>query len=251
MRRSDRARWAVWLVVAALAAGASVALSGCGARFGVPKPATTQSRSVLHLWQGFFIAALVVGAFVWTLIIVAIVKFRRPRDAGPDDLPPQTREHIPLEITYTAIPIAIVAVLFGITVGVQHKEDKLTAKPALTVHVEGFQWGWRFTYKDEGVEIVGNQLKPPTLVLPTNQTVRLELTAPDVIHSFYVPAFLFKRDVIPGFTNEVDLNLDRVGTFEGKCAEFCGLNHTDMGFTVMTSPEPEFRQWLDTHRGSA
>ena len=242
VRRPQRARWAVWLVVVALAAVGT----GCSSRFGVPKPATSQSGSVLELWRGFFVTALVVGAFVWTLIIVAIIRFRH-RPTGPDDLPPQTREHIPLELTYTAIPIAIVAVLFGFTVGVQHREDKLIAHPALAVHVEGFQWGWRFTYKDQGVEIVGNQLDPPELVLPVDQTVRLEITAPDVIHSFYVPAFLFKRDAIPGFPNEVDLHLDRVGTFEGKCAEFCGLNHGDMGFTVHTMRPDDFRAWLATH----
>jgi cytochrome c oxidase subunit 2 len=96
--------------------------------------------------------------------------------------------------------------------------------------------------------VVGNQFAPPVLVLPSHRTVRLVLTSPDVIHSFYVPAFLFKRDVIPGHVNRVDLNLDREGAFEGHCAEFCGLAHADMGFTVRSLAPAGFDSWLAGQR---
>jgi cytochrome c oxidase subunit 2 len=231
----------------ASAAGLAAALAGCSRgglpRFGAPAGATTQSQSFLHLWRGAIIASIVIGGLVWGLIIFSIIRYRkRP---GDDSLPAQTRYHIPLEITYTVIPVLIVAVIFGFSVHAENKIDHLTKTPAATVKVEGFQWGWRFSYLRTdgtviGTPVVGTQVHIPTLVLPVGETVRLDLVSDDVIHSFFVPDFLFKRDLIPGVDNQVDLFVDRLGTFTGHCAEFCGLNHTGMNFTVDAVPKQQF-----------
>ncbi len=224
----------------AVAAGCT---SGSPPRFGMPAPATKQAHSTLHLWQGIFIAAMVVGAVVWGLILWSVFRYRKR--ATDDELPPQTRYRLPWEVTYTAIPIVIVAIIFAFTVRTENKVDKTIKNPPVTVKVEGFQWGWRFTYlgpdgRPLGPPIVGNQDSPPTLMLPAGETVRLNLVADDVIHSFFVPDFLFKRDLIPRVNNNVDLFITKTGTFDGHCAEFCGLHHADMNFTVEAVPKNDF-----------
>jgi cytochrome c oxidase subunit 2 len=245
------------LLIGALAAGASVVVvAGCGSggapRFGMPDPATRAEHSTLHLWQGVFITAMVVGALVWGLIIWSIVRYRKK--PGDEELPVQTRYHLPLEITYTVIPIIIVAVIFFFVVRVENRVDRTVSDPDVTVRVEGFQWGWRFTYlapdgSTIGVPIVGNQYQNPTLTLPARETVQLILVSDDVDHSFYVPDFLFKRDLIPGVNNKVDLYIEHTGLFQGHCAEFCGLHHADMNFRVNAVDRSRFQPQLASASG--
>ncbi len=226
---------------------AAVLLAACTGdsqpRYGMPTPVTKQSHSILHLWQGVMVTAIVVGAIVWALILWSVFRYRkRPSDTG---LPPQVEYHVPLEVTYTVIPVIIVAVIFFFVVKVENRVNSTKGTPAVTVQVEGFQWGWRFSYlapdgSPLGTPVVGNQDQPPTLRLPAGETVRLILVADDVAHSFYVPEFLFKRDLIPKVKNVVDLYIDRTGTFVGHCAEFCGLHHADMNFTVEAVPKAGF-----------
>jgi cytochrome c oxidase subunit 2 len=212
-------------------------------RYGMPAPSTTQGHQTLHLWQGVFVTALVIGALVWGLILWSVFRYRkRPGQAG---LPRQTQYHLPLEITYTIIPIVIVAVIFVFVVKVENVVNRTSAAPAVTVRVEGFQWGWRFTYLAPdgaalGPPVVGDQDQAPTLTLPAFETVRLILVSVDVAHSFYVPDFLFKRDLIPKVDNTVELYIDRTGTFTGHCAEFCGLRHAQMNFLVKAVPKEQF-----------
>jgi cytochrome c oxidase subunit 2 len=219
----------------------------------MPNPATRAERSTLHLWQGVFIAAAVVGAIVWGLIIWAIIRYRkRP---GDEETPPQFRYHIPLEVTYTVIPVIIVAVIFFFVVRAENRIDRTVKNPPVAVKVEGFQWGWRFTYLSGpngtplGAPVVGDQNDNPTLTLPVDETVQLQLVSDDVIHSFFVPDFLFKRDLIPGVDNTVDLYIQRTGNFQGHCAEFCGEFHATMGFTVDAVTPAQFRSFLASRTG--
>jgi cytochrome c oxidase subunit 2 len=214
----------------------------------MPNPATRAEHSTLHLWQGTFITAIVVGALVWGLIFWSVLRYRKRQ--GDDELPKQVREHIPLELTYTAIPIVIVVVIFFFVVRSENKVDATVKNPAVAVKVEGFQWGWRFTYLNRpngtplGSPIVGDQNNPPVLTLPVGETVQLQLVSDDVAHSFYVPDFLFKRDLIPGVDNTVDFYIQRRGTFQGHCAEFCGQYHALMGFTVKAESQADFQTFV-------
>jgi cytochrome c oxidase subunit 2 len=243
-------RWqtAIRGVGAALATMVALAvLAGCTGdsqpRYGMPTPATRQSHSTLHLWQGMFITAAVIGAIVWALILWSVVRYRkRGNEAG---LPKQTQYHIPLEITYTIIPVIIVAVIFVFVVKADRIVNSTSATPAVSVRVEAFQWGWRFTYQSPdgtpiGSPVVGTQDDIPSLQLPAFETVRLTLVSDDVAHSFFVPDFLFKRDLIPGVDNTVELYIDKVGTFAGHCAEFCGLHHPDMNFQIVAVARDTF-----------
>jgi cytochrome c oxidase subunit 2 len=234
-------RWGALL--AATAAG--LVLSSCQAPdFGVPRGVTSQSKTILHLWQGSVIAALCVGAIVWGLIFFVIIRFRR----RSDEVPSQRQYNIPIEVVYTAIPVAIVAVLFGFTVRAQDKVDHVSANPAVSVLVTGYQWGWRFDYTGDGVTVATQNQQPPTLVLPVGETVRIVLVSADVVHGFWVPDFLFKRDAIPGFTNRFDFNIQKAGTYRGRCTVFCGLRHDDMLFNVEALTPGDFQQWLAGQR---
>jgi cytochrome c oxidase subunit 2 len=237
--RARRAARATLVLAPALAAG-------CGGRYGAPDSASTQGDHVLGLWRWLFWTAAFVGALVLGLILFALVRYRgRPDD---DAAPVQTREHVPLELFYTAVPLVVVAVLFGMSVATQERVTKLSAHPDVRVEVTGFQWQWRFRYPREDITIVGDLDHPPTLVLPVGRTTRLDLVSSDVVHSFYVPAFLEKRDLIPGVKNEIDVRPTRAGRFAGHCAEFCGLAHDRMGFDVRTLSPPDFSRWLRAHR---
>jgi cytochrome c oxidase subunit II len=222
-----------------------LALAGCDSTFGQKSGATKQSHGMQDLWRSGVIAALVIGAIVVSLIIWCVLRYRR---RGRDDLPSQRQYNIPLEIVYTAIPIIIVLIFFGFSWAVQNDVDALKARPDVTVEVEGFQWQWRFHYQDSDVTVVGHPDRTPVMVLPVGQTVRLVLHSHDVIHSFYVPSFLFKRDVIPGLKNQFDINAEKIGTYRGYCAEFCGLDHARMTFTVRTVSPSDFRAWIAAHR---
>jgi cytochrome c oxidase subunit 2 len=223
--------------------GAGILLVGataCSANFGAPRSATTQGTKVLGLWRVLFVTALGVGAIVVGLIAWSIVRYRR----RPGGVAADFSEHVRLELFYTVVPVVIVAVLFGLSMVVLHTVNHLSADPDLRIEVTGFQWGWRFNYLTQGITIVGTSNDPPTMVLPEHATARLTLLSPDVIHSFYVPQFLEKRDIIPGTENAIDVTPSRLGTFGGECAEFCGLDHARMLFTVQVVTPQQFQAFI-------
>jgi cytochrome c oxidase subunit 2 len=228
-------------------AGACVLLSSCGddgPAFGAPRGASEQGQEIFRLWQGSIWAALAVGALVWGLIAYCVIRFRR----RSDELPEQTHANVPLEIVYTVTPLVIVGVLFAVNLRTLDRVDHVSGNPSLTVEVTGFQWQWRFHYEESGIEVVGTEDTDPVLMLPVGQTVRLILRSNDVQHSFFVPAFLFKRDTVPGITNEVDLEVVKEGRYDGRCAEFCGLLHDRMNFVVEAVSRAEFDRWVTEQR---
>lgn len=223
----------------ALAAFAgAVLVTGCSSRGGVPDPASRQGEDVLDLWRILLGAGIAVGALVIGLVLWAVLRYRRPRAATAGDLPKQTDANIPIEVFYTVVPLIIVAVLFGLTMRTQNRVTKESESPDLAVEVTGFQWGWRFRYPAQGVTITGDANSPPTLVLPVGANVRLRLVAADVVHSFFVPAFLVKKDLIPGVDNSLEIRPSEPGRYPAVCAEFCGLDHWRMTFDVeVVTPE--------------
>ena len=234
------------------AAGSLVAtsvLTSCGLpRFGAPDPASDEGSRIGHLWSGFFLAAVAVAALVWILLGIVVIRYRRR--PGDDDIPNQRPYNIPMEIAYTAVPVLIVAVLFFFSVRTQEEVTKVSARPAVRVEVIGFQWGWRFRYVGQGFTVDAEPGGQPELVLPVGAPSNLRLVAKDVDHSFWVPDFLSKRDLIPGVRNEITVTPNRAGTYVGRCAEFCGLDHWKMWFSVKVVPMSEFKAWLADHKGT-
>jgi cytochrome c oxidase subunit 2 len=220
---------------------ALTALAGCDLPgFGAPDPASKEGESIFTLWQGFFVAAVLVGLLVWGLLIYVLVRYRR-RD---DEVPGQNGYNIPLEIIYTALPVVVVAVLFGFSVATENEVTALDEEPAATIEVIGFQWSWTFHYEEDDITISGTPDDPPELVLPVDEPVHLRLVANDVAHSFWVPEFLNKRDLIPDVHNEIQVTPTEIGTFQGRCAEFCGLDHWRMNYTVKVVSAADFEDWL-------
>ena len=208
-------------------------------------PITDQAGDIDRIWDLFLYLGLAVLAFVVLLIFYVIIRYRR-RD---DKLPRQKHYNIPVEITYTVVPLVVVLVLFAITViRVNAVESADDDEPDLVVEVTAFQWQWAFEYPDAGVAVIGGPgEETPVLVLPAESKVRFDLESLDVVHSFWVTAFRFKRDIIPGSPSSFTVDVgDRVGDYPnaGVCAEYCGLDHAFMRFGVQVLEPADFDTWL-------
>ena len=233
---SRRARVGSLVRSAGLPALAAVLATGC-----VPRPATVQGQSIADLWVVFGVASALVGLVVWGLVTWSVLRYRA---RGPSELPTQIHGHLGLEIVWTALPIAIVVGLFVLTYRTIGTVESTTGQPAVLVRVTAFTWQWSFDYEGTGVTVVGERDRPPELVVPAGEPVHVTLVSADVDHAFYVPAFLFKRDAIPGHPSTFDFTVVAPGVYPGQCAEFCGLQHDTMQFTVRAVPRAAFDAWL-------
>ncbi|MEU5212352.1 cytochrome c oxidase subunit II [Streptomyces sp. NPDC020742] len=250
-------------------------------RLGMPTPVTDEAPRILSLWQGSWAAALATGVLVWGLIIWSVIFHRRSRTKV--EVPAQTRYNMPIEALYTIVPFIIIAVLFYFTARDESALLKTSKKPDHVINVVGFQWSWAFNYLEnvdgnkstsninssalDGVPTKWKKTAPagadgvydtgvpgernpqtgnpgPTLWLPKGESVEFVLTSRDVIHSFWVVPFLMKQDVIPGHTNVFQVTPNKEGTFMGKCAELCGVDHSRMLFNVKVVSPERYREHL-------
>ena len=200
-----------------------------------------QATALADNWRVFTVAALIVSVLVWGLILVAVARYRRTRD-NPSPRS-QRDQNTPLEIAWTVVPLIVVMGLFAFTKHVESDVEAQTATPALTVSVNAYRWGWTFAYRN-GPIVDGTSIHPPEMVLPIGRTVSIRLTSSDVVHAFWVPDMLFKRDAAPGRTSSFDLTPTKTGTFVGRCAEFCGLNHALMTFRIRVVTDAGYERWL-------
>ena len=231
------------VVLAVLVLGLTGCTNNRFTRLGFPDPITPQGKTILTLWQGSWIAGLAVGALVWGLILWAVI-FHRKRG---DKLPPQARYNMPIEIMYTAVPFVLIAVLFYFTAKDENYITKVASKPAVQVEVLGFQWSWQFHYPQYGVTNVGDMWSEgplPVLEIPSGEPVTFYLASADVDHAFWVPEFLFKRDVIPGHPNRFTITATKTGNYIGHCSELCGLYHSRMLFTLKVVTPQQFQAYM-------
>jgi cytochrome c oxidase subunit II len=227
----------------------AVGASACSGSFGMPRGANREGRAIFDLWQVVFVASIVVAVIVYGLIAFSVIRYR---SRGRTDVVRDAREHPWLEITYTIIPVAIVAFLWVISWRTNEDVTAVRSDATATVRVEAYSWGWRFSYPQLGVTVISRPGGPvPEMVLPLGQTSTISLTSLDVIHAWYVPQFLYKHDAIPGRTARFDITPEQTGTFDGACAEFCGLNHAFMRFSVRVVPADEFERWVTEAATSA
>ena len=242
------------MAVSALLAGCTQGIEN-GALPSTPD-ITNQTGRVITLWNGSWIAALAVGVLTWGLILWCIVVYRKRKNDSK--LPLQTRANVPLELMYTVVPILMLAVLFKFTVTDINEIRDTSATPDLTIQVIGKQWSWDFNYVDDNTYSAGIQATLtgetgvedtlPTLYLPVNERVEFILNSRDVIHSFWIPAFLYKEDTIPGRTNKFQVIPTQTGTYQGKCAELCGEYHASMLFNVKVVERDEYDAYMQTLR---
>ena len=226
-----------------------IACGACSSGFGMPDPANRQGRDIFDLWRLLFVASVIVAAIVYGLIAFSVIRYR---GRGRDEVVSEPREHPVLEIVYTAIPIVIVVVLWAVAWRTDQSVRAIERDPAVTVEVEAYSWGWRFSYPELGVTVISVPDGPiPQMVLPLGETASIRLTSLDVIHAWYVPAFLYKRDAVPGRVAEFDITPEETGVFPAVCAEFCGLNHAFMRFEVRVVPASEFDAWAASTSGAS
>jgi cytochrome c oxidase subunit 2 len=238
----------------ALRAGAALLLigllTGCMLP---PTPATDAGQDVFNVYVAILIMAAIVFVGVEGFIVYAIVRYRRA--PGDDTLPPQTHGNTQIEIIWTAIPTVIVLILFVISTLTLATVEARAPEPGVLIEAEGFQWQWNFRYDDgdgdteNDLVITGTAGEPPTMGVPVGEPIRVTLPSRDVIHAFYVPNFLIKRDVIPvgehDTPNEMEFTITEPGTYAGQCAEFCGELHADMTFTVEAMSRADYDTWLE------
>ena len=206
-------------------------------------PVTVSGQATDQLYTLTFAIAVIVFFIVEGLLIFITIRFRRRREQT--ELPYQRHGNNPLEILWTIVPTVTVTVLFIAAIGTLTKDFTPAAdSPEVVIDVTGFQWQWTFDYEQQGLSFTGAGNTGPEMAMPVGEPVRIRLHATDVIHSFYVPQFLYKKDVVPGRVNEFDVTVTTPGRWGGQCAEFCGVGHAEMQFTVNAMSRADFDAWV-------
>lgn len=249
MRRKNAFRWASLPLAATLI----LVLTGCSSyelsRGFLPgEPGVTNHTDmIVNFWNGSWIVLWAVGLIAWGLMFYAVIVYRRRK--GESALPEQMRYNNPIEALFTVVPLVMVIGFFAFTADTMAKIEQ-PVDSELHIQVIGKQWSWDFNYLDNmvyetGIQSqfdgeLGSEAALPTLYLPVNTSVEIELTSRDVVHSFWVIDFLYKKDTFPGKSNYMYLTPQREGTYKGKCAELCGEYHSMMLFNVKVVSRAEF-----------
>lgn len=213
---------------------------------------SSKSQDVHQLYLIIMALALPVFIAVEVLLVWCIVRYRK-RDDSPAAQSVGGNRSL---VVFFTIPAVIVAVLFPFGEQTLMKLQQTTT-PQVHIKVEGFQWEWTFLYLTEGIFVSGQTASedtpqtPAVMELPVGAPVEIELTSRDVIHSFFVPDLLFKRDAIPGRTSTFQFTPTKLGTFHAQCAEFCGLWHSKMTFEVHVVSAVDYQAWILQQRKEA
>lgn len=194
---------------------------------------------------------VLIAAGVFIAVVLALAgAVLRYRGRTPDQAA-RWHEHNWLEAGYAALLALVVAFLLFLTFAAEHRVDTVSAqeRPSVTIDVTGAKWEWQFYYPSYGINLHSGTVGRQPLVVPVGEAIRFSLASQDVIHAFWVPELRFKRDLIPGALEHVTLTFDRPGSFDGQCAEFCGLRHPEMVFTVRALSPAAFRAWAQAGAG--
>jgi cytochrome c oxidase subunit 2 len=232
-------------VVALVLAAGGITPQRAWDSFFPPTPVTSQGDAAKRLYDIVFYIAVVIFVVVEAIIVYAVFRYRRR--PGDDALPTQTHGNNLVELVWTAIPTLVVAVLFVLS---WQTLNTVEAKSPTDVHIRAVaaRYQWQFEYLDANNNTLFTQFLPVGddggMVVPVGKPVAVTLRSPDVIHAFYVPQFLFKRDVVPGRENSFEFTVEEAGTYRGQCAELCGAFHGSMVFEVHALPEAEYDAWL-------
>lgn len=236
MRRLGRG-WRAAALLGVVASG----VAGC-----MPAGATVQGKDISGLYDVFLVAGIVVAGIVWSLVTWSVLRYRR-RDGR---LPVQHMGDVRIEAIWTAIPLATVLALFVLTVLTLGSLDAVQPG-GVNIRVVAFRWQWQVVYTDANVTNTGTTEKPLQIVLPVNTPVHVTLESLDVNHAMFLPAFLFKRDAIPGHVTTFDIQITAPGVYPGSCAEFCGVGHDAMLFSVRAVDMATYQAWLAGQVGGA
>jgi cytochrome c oxidase subunit 2 len=236
----------------------AVVLAGCTSQSALgwlptERGLTNQVDRVIDLWVTSWAVLLIIGVISWVLIIWAAVVYRRRK--GQTGMPAQLRYNMPIETFYTIAPLILVLGFFAFTARDQVAIETPLADPDVSIEVYGKRWAWDFNYLNENVFYTGIQGQEipgggvdmellPKLYLPVDQKVEVKIESRDVIHSFWIIDFLYKKDMIPAKTNYWYFIPQEEGVFRGKCAELCGEYHSMMLFEVHVVSEQEYNRQM-------
>ena len=198
-------------------------------------PVTRQGVSISNLfWIELAISGLLL-ALVVGVLATALVRFRAR--AGDTTEPRQVHGNPRLEVIWTATPAATLLVMFILVVATMRTVDteQANAQPLI---VTGHQWWWQYAYPNQQA-VTANELH-----VPVGTPLQISLESIDVIHSFHVPHFGWMQDAIPGKTNTMWVIVDRAGTYDGECNQYCGLQHAWMRISVVAQPTDQFNAWV-------
>ena len=238
----------------------AVLVLGCRGRTNMFAAAGPQSERLRGLLIAYLAVLLVVFAVVLAVLALAIIRGRaKGRGLEPIVDPPRTAAQAPLArpidepspareralFVSVAGAVALTAVILFALLVASYRTGKAVAAHgsghSMVVEVTGHQWWWEFRYLDPLASQIVTDANE--LHIPVGRQVELSLRSADVIHSFWVPRLHGKRDLIPGDPATLVIQADAPGEYPGTCAEFCGLQHAHMSFTVIAHPEEEFRAW--------
>jgi cytochrome c oxidase subunit II len=212
--------------------------------------ATVQGQDIHKLYVVITLLAAPVFVVVEALLLYIALRYRQR--AGDEATPPQQHGGTRTLVVFFVIPTVIVATLYYVGETTLAKVQKQDPSPVVTIRAEGFQWEWTFYYLNEGFFTSGKTLvKPALMVIPVDEPIHIQLESRDVIHSFFISAFLFKRDVIPGRHNSFTFTANKLGNFPAQCAEFCGLYHSKMTFMVRVVNPVDYNTWVKEQKEAA
>ena len=219
-----------------------VALSTVGLRFlfeyifALPAAASAEARPIDILFNGHYWMIAFLFSLIMVLMLYAVFVFRRADDDETDG--PHIHGNTRLEIGWTVVPTFVV-IGFGIWGAVTLNEITRPKEGEMVVNVTGKQWIWSFAYPEL------DNITSGELVLPVDRTTVLKMNAEDVIHSFWVPEFRVKQDLVPDRETTLRITPTELGTYKLRCAEICGLNHTQMEADVRIVDAAGFQAWID------
>ncbi|HYY08008.1 MAG TPA: cupredoxin domain-containing protein [Actinomycetota bacterium] len=243
-----------WRIGAAVAV-VSVLLSACA-----QQPATDQAQDIHGLYYLILALALFVVVVVYAGLVWALVRYRRRKDDDGSE-PPQWYGSTRTLVLFFLFGTIIVVALFPFGEVALSRVDE-NPSPIEVIDVQGSQWQWSAFYPNEGVVTSGKSAcspaaqtcagsgHPMVIEVPIDTTVQIHLISTDVMHEFFVSNFFFMRNALPGHPNTFTWTPNTLGTFQGQCAEFCGLGHYQMRFVVRVVSETDFLAWVKQERQS-
>jgi cytochrome c oxidase subunit II len=223
--------------------------TGCGL---VQTGLDAKAQEVHRLWFIILWLALPVFVFVWGMLAIVIIRYRRRR--GDDSEPVQNAGKNGALVTFFAVPLGIIILLLSFGEVTVNKVDHIDPRPAERLVVTGSQWQWSARYAREGISVSGKTAtettngKPLVMAVPLGRSVEVTLESTDVMHGFFIPGMLFMRNAVPGHPNVFTFTPTRAGTYHGQCTQFCGLWHSKMTLVLKVLPQAKFRAWVNQQK---
>lgn len=254
----------IGLFAVALAAtffsGAAAFAAPVDGGLGLQAPVTEVAADIISFHNLLLTIITAIVVLVMILLLIVVVRFRKSKNPTPS----KTTHHTMLEVAWTVLPVMILVIIAIPSFRLLYKQVVIP-EAEVTVKAVGYQWYWGYEYPDHGdISLISNMVEDADLepgqprllaadeamVVPVDTTVRVIVTAADVIHAFAVPPFGIKIDAIPGRLNETWFRAEKTGMYYGQCSELCGTRHAFMPINVKVVTKEEFQAWTEQQQAA-